>query len=85
MIYNLLENSVQHGEGDIEINANSSEEGFVFEVYDGGNVDWDELMPGTGEFEDYESVGTYLSDIVAKNNGYTIENLEKGNYRVEID
>ncbi|MFP4038872.1 MAG: hypothetical protein ACLFTA_03770 [Candidatus Nanohaloarchaea archaeon] len=84
MLYSLFDNSIQHGTRDVEIDAESYGEGLQLVVEDGGDVeDWDELLPGTLQREDYESTGTYLIDTVKMKNDFKIEGRENG-YKIRI-
>lgn len=86
MLYNLFDNSVEHGTDDIEIDIKESEEGLEINVYDGGDVeDWDNIFPEDAETrDDYPSTGAYLIDKVAESNGIEIEGSEDWSYTVNI-
>jgi signal transduction histidine kinase len=86
MLYNLFDNSVEHGNDDIEIEATEYEKGLEIRVYDGGEVeDWSEIFPEDAEDrDDYASTGVYLIDRVAENNDIEIEGSEDWSYTVKI-
>lgn len=79
VVYNLLDNSIQHGERqDIELVVDEYEEGLEMEVMDGGEADFDELLPGSLERRDYRGTGTYLIDRVIDITNLDVENREEG-------
>jgi len=78
MIYNLLDNSVQHGATKISLELDDYSEGLEMRVDDGGNGDFDEILPGTLDREDYQGTGTYLIDRVLDRTGTDVEDTEQG-------
>ncbi|MEF8880243.1 MAG: ATP-binding protein [Candidatus Nanohaloarchaea archaeon] len=85
MLYNLFDNSVEHGTDDVEIEVTDEETGLEINVYDGGDFeDWNEIFPENAEREDYPSTGSYLIDQVAENNDIEIEGSEDWSYTVKI-
>lgn len=86
MLYNLFDNSIEHGTDDVEIEVNNWDEGLEINVDDGGDIDdWNNIFPENAESrEDYPSTGSYLIDQVAENNDIDIEGSEDWNYTVKI-
>lgn len=86
MLYNLFDNSIEHGEEDVEIEVTEYDRGLMIDVYDGGEVDdWDDIFPEDGEtLDDYPSTGAYLIDRVAENNEIEISDSEDRSYSVKI-
>ena len=84
MIYNLLDNSIEHGNRDeIELLINEYGSGLEISVEDNGDTDFEELMPGTLDKKQYQGTGTYLIDHLLQKTGIGIEDTETG-YNVKI-
>lgn len=83
MVYNLFDNSIEHGCGDIEITLDEYSEGLKLDVEDGSQTDFDSILPGTLERKDYNGTGTYLIDQVLQRTEMELEDTE-GGYRLKM-
>ena len=86
MLYNLFDNSIEHGQDDIEVEVTEKDDALEISVYDGGDVEeWNNIFPENGETRsDYPSTGAYLIDRVAENNDISILDDEERSYKVVI-
>jgi len=86
MMYNLLDNSLEHGQTDPEIDMYKENGHINIDVYDNGEIPqsiWDNWGSEHNGIEDYPGTGTFLIGEIAQRNNIRIEPLENG-YRVKI-
>lgn len=87
MIYNLLDNSLDHGETDIYIEINETPEYLEMNVSDGGELtpeEWDNLFPENSQKEEYLSTGSYIIDQISEKKNIEIQQGLEFDYTVKI-
>ena len=87
MIYNLLDNSLDHGNGDIELEIEQLNDYVQLELSDGGALsdeEFDEIFCHEYEEDEYISTGSYLIDTIAHNIDAEITPSDTADYNIKI-
>jgi len=87
MVYNLLDNSIEHGNGDIQIQITDTEDYLEIKVDDGGGLeqeDWDQILCNQDSKESYPSTGSYIIDQAAQKNNIQITCSDDHDYNIKI-
>lgn len=87
MIYNLLDNSIEHGNGNIQIQITSNTDYLEINVDDCGGLqqeDWDQILINQDNKESYPSTGSYIIDQAAQKNNIQITHSEQHDYNIKI-
>jgi len=87
MIYNLLDNSLEHGTGDIELEVDHIDEYVELRMNDGGGLtedEFNEIFCGEYEKDEYISTGSYVIDTIADKIDAEITFSDEIDYTVRI-